>query len=317
MKAIVYENYGSPDVLELKEIEKPTIKDGEVLIKVHAAAITPMDWHFMTGTPYMARVMAGLLKPKNTVLGTQVTGQVEAVGSAVRRYKPGDEVFGISSNCGGYAEYVCIPENEAYPKPADLSFEETVALLFSAITALICLSDLGQLQSGQSVLINGASGGVGILAVQIAKSFGAQVTGVCSTPNLELVRALGADQVIDYTQEDFTQSETCYDLVFDAAGKRSFSDCQRVLTPEGIYVTTEFSPLLAIRGKWVSITGRQKMIPMTPVEPKAEIKELFEQLLMTVKLKPTIDRCFPLSETPEAFRYYETKRTPGRVIITV
>jgi NADPH:quinone reductase-like Zn-dependent oxidoreductase len=317
MKAIVYEKYGSPDVLELEEIEKPTPKEDEVLVKVHAAAITPMDWHFMTGTPAMARLMAGLLKPKNMVLGTQVAGKVEAVGGTVKRYQGGDEVFGISSNCGGYAEYVCILEAEAYPKPADLSFEETIALLFSAITALICLCDLGQLQAGQNVLINGASGGVGTQAVQIAKFVGAKVTGVCSTRNLDLVSSLGADQVIDYTQEDFSQSDVRYDLVFDTAGKRSFTECQRVLTADGIYVTTEFSPMLAIKGKWVSMTGSQKMIPMTPVPPKAEIKELFEQLLMTGKLKPIIDRCFPLSETPEAFRYYETKHTPGRVIITV
>jgi NADPH:quinone reductase-like Zn-dependent oxidoreductase len=318
MKAIVYEKYGSPEVLELKEIEKPTPKEDELLIKVHAAALSPMDWHFMTGTPFMARVISGgLFKPKNKVLGTQVAGQVEAVGNDVRRYQLGDEVFGLSENCGGFAEYVCFPEEEAYPKPADMSFEEAVAVLFSAITALICLCDLGQLQSGQRVLINGASGGVGTLAVPIAKTLGARVTGVCSTRNLEMVRSLGADQVIDYTQEDFTQSENRYDLVFDAVGKRSFSDCQRVLTPAGIYVTTEFSPGLAIQGKLKSMTGSQKMIPMPPVKPKPEIKELFEQLLTSEMLKPTIDSCYPLSEIREAFRYYGKGHTRGRVIITV
>ena len=318
MKAIVYEKYGSPDVLELQEIEKPLPKEGEVLIKVHAAALSPMDWHFMTGTPFMARIISGgLFKPKHKVLGTQVAGQVEAVDSAVKRYQAGDEVFGLSANCGGFAEYVCFPEDEAYPKPAEMSFEEAVAVLFSAITALICLCDLGQLQSGQSVLINGASGGVGTLAVPIAKTLGARVTGVCSTRNLELVQSLGADQVIDYTQEDFTQTEVRYDLVFDAVGKRSFSDCQRVLTSEGIYVTTEFSPGLAVKGKWVSMTGSQKMIPMPPVKPKPEIKELFEQLLTTGMLKPTIDSCYPLSEIREAFRYYGDGHTRGRVIIRV
>jgi len=318
MKAMVYENYGSPDVLELREIEKPTPKEDEVFIKVHAAALSPMDWHFMTGTPFMARIIGGgLFKPKNKVLGTQVAGQVESVGENVKRFQPGDEVFGLSENCGGFAEYVCFPEDEAYPKPAEMSFEEAVAVLFSAITALICLCDLGQLQSGQSVLINGASGGVGTLAVPIAKTLGAQVTGVCSTRNLEMVSSLGADQVIDYTQQDFTQSEERYDLIYDAVGKRSFSDCRRVITPKGIYVTTEFSPALAIKGKWISMTGSQKMIPMPPVKPKPEIKELFEELLTTGMLKPTIDSCYPLSEIREAFRYYGKGHTRGRVIITV
>lgn len=223
----------------------------------------------------------------------------------------------MSANCGGFAEYVCIAEDEVYPKPAEMSFEEAAAAFFSAITALICLKDLGQLQSGQNVLINGASGGVGTLAVQIAKSLDAQVIGVCSTRNLDLVRALGADLVIDYTQEDFTQSEARYDLIFDAAGKRSFSDCRRVLTPRGIYVTTEFSLGLAIQGKWVSMTGDQKMIPMVPAAPNPEIKELFEQLLKTVKLKPVIDRSYTLSETPEAFRLYEKGQVQGRIVITI
>jgi len=181
MKAIVYEKYGSPDVLELKEIEKPTVQNGEILIKVHAASVTPLDWHFMTGSPFLARLMAGgLFKPKHKVLGTQVAGQVEAVGEDVKRFQPGDEVFGMSQNCGGYAEYVCIPEAEVWLKPAGMSFEEAAAVHFSAVTALICLCDLGQIESGQKVLINGASGGVGTLAVPIAKSFGAEVTGVCS-----------------------------------------------------------------------------------------------------------------------------------------
>lgn len=318
MKAVVYEKYGSPNVLEIKEIEKPTPREDELLIKVHAAALSPMDWHFMTGTPFMARIISGgLFKPKNKVLGTQVAGQVESVGENVTRFQPGDGVFGLSENCGGFAEYVGFPEEEAYPKPADMSYEEAVAVFFSAITALICLCDLGQLKSGQRVLINGASGGVGTLAVPIAKTLGAQVTGVCSTRNLEMVRSLGADRVIDYTHEDFTQSEERYELVFDAVGKRSFSDCRRVITPEGIYVTTEFSPGLAIKGKWVSMTGSQKMIPMPPVKPKPEMKELFEQLLTTGMLKPTIDSCYPLSEIREAFRYYGKGHVQGRIVITV
>ena len=318
MKAIVYEKYGSPDVLELMEIEKPTVRDNEMLIKVQTAAVTPMDWHFMTGTPFMARIInGGLFKPKHKVLGTQVAGQVESVGGNVKRFQPGDEVFGLSEKCGGFAEYVCVPEKEAYSKPVEMSFEQAAAAHFSGMTALICLCDLGQLQSGQRVLINGASGGVGTLAVPIAKRLGAQVTGVCSTKNLELVRSLGADQVIDYTEEDFTHNGVLYNLIFDVVGKRSFSDCQRVLTPEGIYVTTEFSPGLAIKGKLISLTGSQKMIPMPPVAPKSEIRELFEELLATGMLKPIIDSCYPLSETPEAIRYYEKGHTRGRVIITV
>ncbi|MFC2053909.1 NAD(P)-dependent alcohol dehydrogenase [Chloroflexota bacterium] len=318
MKAIVYQNYGSPDVLELKEIEKPNVMDDELLIKVHAAAVIPFDWHFMTGTPFLARIMAGgLFKPKHKVLGTQVSGLVEAVGENVKRFQPGDEVFGRSVNCGGFAEYVCISEDDAWSIPAGMSFEEAAAVLFSAISALICLCDLGQIQSGQKVLINGASGGLGTLAVPIAKSFGAQVTGVCSTRNLDMVRSIGADQVIDYTQKDFTQNGARYDLIFDAVGVRSFSDCKRVLSPEGIYVTTEFSPALVLMGFWISKTGSQKMIPMPPIEPKPEIKELFVELLEAGKLTPVIDICYPLSEVPEAFRYYEKGHTQGRVIITI
>jgi NADPH:quinone reductase-like Zn-dependent oxidoreductase len=208
MKAIVRHDYGSPDVLELAEIEKPIAKDDEVLIRVHATAITPFDWHFLTGTPYIARIMAGLLKPKHKVLGINVAGRVEAVGVNTRQFQPGDEVFGHSVNHGGFAEYVCAPEAELMLKPASMSFEEAAAVPLGAAAALICLCDLGQIKSGQKVLINGASGGVGTLAVQIAKLFGAEVTGVCSTRNLELVRSLGADHVIDYTQEDFTQTGT-------------------------------------------------------------------------------------------------------------
>jgi NADPH:quinone reductase-like Zn-dependent oxidoreductase len=317
MKAIVYHNYGSPDVLELKEIEKPAAKDDEVLIKVHAAAVTPLDWHFLTGTPYMARLLAGLLKPKHKVLGTEVAGRVEAVGVNVKGFQPGDEVLGRSAKCGGFAEYVCVPEAEVWLKPASMLFEEAAAVHFSAVTALICLCDLGQIQSGQKVLINGASGGVGTLAVPIAKSFGAQVTGVCSTRNLDLVRSIGADQVIDYTQEDFAQKGVRYDLIFDAVGKRSFSDCRRALSSQGIYVTTAFSPTLALQGQWISMTGSQKMVPMVPKGPNKDIKDLFEELLKAGKLIPVIDRRYTLSEVPEAFRYYAKGHARGRVVITV
>jgi NADPH:quinone reductase-like Zn-dependent oxidoreductase len=316
MRAIVRHRYGSPDVLTLEEIEKPVAKDDEVLIRVHATAVTPFDWHFLTGTPYIARMMAGLLKPKHKVLGTDVAGRVEAVGPNTRQFQPGDEVFGHSENHGGFAEYVSMPEAELVLKPAGLSFEEAAATPLGAITALICLSDLGQIKSGQKVLINGASGGVGTFAVQVAKWFGAEVTGVCSTTNLKLVRSLGADQVIDYTQEDFTQKGAHYDLIFDAVAKRSFSDCRRALSPSGIYVTTEFSPTLVLHRMWASVTGSQRILPMTPKGPNREIQNLYEELLKAGKLAPVIDRRYPLSEVAKAFRYYATGHARGRVVIT-
>jgi len=315
MKAMVYYEYGSPDVLKLKEIEKPVPNDDEVLVKVHAAAVTPLDWHFLTGTPYVARIMAGLFKPKNNILGIDMAGRIEAVGKNIKQFKPGDEVFGRCS--GGYAEYACAPVTELYLKPTGMSFEKAAAIPLSAFTALTCLCDLGQMKSGQKVLINGVSGGVGTLAVPIAKSFGAEVTGVCSTRNLDLVRSIGADRVIDYTQEDFTQKGVYYDLIFDAVGKRSFSDCKHALSPKGIYVTTNFSPTLALQGWWISITGSRKMIPMPPKAPGKNIRELFKELLETGKLTPVIDRCYALNEVPEAFRYYEKGHARGRVVIEI
>ena len=264
MKAIVRYSYGSPDILELAEIEKPTPKDDEVLIKVHAASVNAMDYRFLTGTPYLARIMAGLLKPKHKVLGLDVAGRVEAVGANFKQFQVGDEVFALSFNLGTFAEYVCVPESQLVMvlKPPGMSFEEAASVPFSALSAQTCLRDLGQIQPGQKVLINGASGAVGTFAVQIAKSFGADVTGVCSTRNLDMVRSIGADQVIDYTQEDFARSEGRYDLIFDAVRKRSFSDCKRALVPQGIYVTTAASPALLLQQQWISMTGSQKMVPM-------------------------------------------------------
>jgi NADPH:quinone reductase-like Zn-dependent oxidoreductase len=316
MKAIVYEEYGTADVLELKEIEKPTPNDDEVLIKVRAATITPFDWHLLTGTPFLARIMAGLFKPKNKVLGTDVAGRVKAIGAGVKRFQPGDEVFGGRSS-GGYAEFATVPEAELYLKPAELSFEEAAAIPFSAFAALIGLCELGQLKSGQQVLINGASGGMGTLALPIAKLLGAQVTAVCSTGSLELVRSLGADQVVDYTQDDFTLNKVLYDLILDVAGKRSFAECKGSLVPQGIYITTAFSPALALQGQWISRTGSQKMIPLSPTGPNQKTREQFEELLTAGKLKPIVDKCFPLSEVPDAFRYYEKGHIQGRVAITV
>ena len=245
MKAIVYTKYGSPDVLQLKEVEKPTPKDNEVLVKVHAASANPADWHLMRAEPFLARLENGLLKPKNTKLGADIAGRVEAVGRNVTQFQVGDEVFGGMplNELGGFAEYVCAPEELLALKPAKLTFEQAAAVPLAAFTALQGLRDKGQIQPGQKVLINGASGGVGTFAVQIAKSFGTEVTGVCSTRNLDMVRSIGADHVIDYTQEDFTKNGQRYDLIFDAVGNRSVSDYKRALSPNGICAVAGFTTL--------------------------------------------------------------------------
>ena len=319
MKAMVYENYGSPDVLELKEIEKPTVKDDEVLIKVHAASVTPLDWHFLTGTPYIARIMAGLLKPKRKVLGTDVAGRVEQVGSSFKQFRPGDEVFGLSFINGAFAEYLCAPESEMQmvQKPESTSFEHAAAIPYAGFTALVCLRDLGEIQPGQEILINGASGGVGTFAVQMAKSFGVEVTGVCSTRNLDMVRSIGADHVVDYTQEDFTETDRRYDLIFDAVRKRTFSDCRRALKPEGIYVTTEFSPSLMLQKQWVSMTGNQKLVPLPLMRPDNQLMLDLKEMLESGKVTPVIDRRYTLNEVPEALAYLGKGHARGKVVITV
>jgi NADPH:quinone reductase-like Zn-dependent oxidoreductase len=316
MKAMVYYNYGSPDNLELQEIERPVVKDDDVLVKVHAASVNWLDWHFLTGTPFLARIMAGLLKPKNKVLGIDVAGRIEAVGANVTQFQPGDEVFGSSSH-GCFAEYVCVSEEGVVTKPANMTFDQVAAVPGAASPALQALRDHGQIQPGQEVLINGASGGVGTFAVQIAKSFGAEVTGVCSTRNLDMVRAIGADQVIDYTQEDFTKNEERYDLVFDAVAKRTFSDCKRALKPQGIYITTEFSPLLALIGLWTSMTGSQKMVPLPPKPPNKTDLVFIKELLEAGQVTPAIDRRYSLSEVPDALRYLEKGHARGKVVITM
>src|SRR5438552_8409367 len=234
MKAIVYRNYGSPEVLKWEETEKATAGDNEVLIKVRAASVNPYDWHFMRGTPYFLRILAGLRKPKDKRLGVDVAGQIEAVGRNVTQFKPGDEVFGVSR--GAFAAYARASESKLARKPENVTFEQAAAVPIAGLTALQGLRDKGQIQPGHKVLINGASGGVGTFAVQIAKSFGAEATGVCSTRNVDLARSLGADHVIDYTREDFTQSDRRYDLMFDVAGSRSWSECRRVLNPQATLV---------------------------------------------------------------------------------
>jgi len=316
MRAMVYHEYGSPDVLELQEIEKPAVNDDQVLIGVHAASVNWLDYHFLTGTPFLVRFMAGLRKPKHEVLGIDLAGRVEAVGANVNQFRPGDEVFGSSSH-GCFAEYVCVSEAEVVTKPANMSFEEVAAVPGAAIPALQALRDHGQVQPGQKVLINGASGGVGTFAVQLAKSFETEVTGVCSTRNLDLVRSIGADRVVDYTQEDFTQTGQRYDLIFDVVAKRSFSACRRALKPQGIYVTTEFSPILALRGRWKSMTGNQKMVPLPPKPPSKTDLAFMKEHLEAGKVTPTIDRRYALSELPDAIRYLEKGHARGKVVITV
>jgi NADPH:quinone reductase-like Zn-dependent oxidoreductase len=316
MKAMIYHVYGSPDRLKLVDMKKPVPKDDEVLVEVQASSVNWLDWHFLTGRPYLARLMAGLLKPKNKVLGIDFAGRVEAVGSMVSQFHIGDEVFGSTTH-GCFAAYVCVPEDLVVVKTANITFEEAAAVPGAAIPALQALRDHGKVQPGQKVLINGASGGLGTFAVQIAKSMGAEVTGVCSTRNLDLVRSIGADHVIDYTREDFTQNKGQYDLVFDAVAKRTFLECKPALKPQGLYITTAFSPILALCGMWQSIIGDQKMTPLPPKPPNKSDLEFLKELLERGKVKPVIDKTYPLSEVPDALRYLETGRARGKIIITM
>jgi NADPH:quinone reductase-like Zn-dependent oxidoreductase len=320
MEAIVYEKYGPPDVLQLKEIEKPTPKEDELLVKVQTASVNPADWHYVRGKPFFMRLMGiGLLKPKNRKLRADIAGRVEAVGSNVKQFQPGDEVFGRVK--GGFAEFVCVNENSFVLKSANSSFEEAAAVPIAALTALQGLRDTGKIQSGQKVLINGASGGVGTFAVQIAKAFGAEVTAVCSTRNLEIVRSIGADHVIDYTQEDFTKNGQRYDLIFAVNGYHSISDYKRALAPNGIYVaaggtmTQLFQAMLL--GPLMSMSGSKKMGSMGVAEITKEDLAFMNELLETSKVVPVIDRHYPLSKTAEALRYLEEGHAQGKVIITV
>jgi NADPH:quinone reductase-like Zn-dependent oxidoreductase len=259
----------------------------------------------------------GLLRPGNKILGSDLAGRVEAVGRNVGRFRPGDEVFGSLGSGGAFAEYVCAREDEVQLKPANVTFEEAAAAGAAAFVALQGLRDKGEIKPGQKVLINGASGGVGTFAVQIAKSFGAEVTAVCSTRNLDLVRSIGADQVIDYTQGDCTQEGPRYDLIFDVVARLSFSDCRRILDPGGTYVTTEFSPILALRGVWASITGDKRLVPFLARPPSAEDSLVMKELLEDGKVKPVIDRRYTLTEVPEALRYLAEGRARGKIVIAV
>lgn len=323
MKAIVYHCYGSPAVLELAHIAKPALVDDRVLVKVHAASVNPVDWHFMRGEPYIMRMSAGFGRPGNPRLGVDFAGTIEAVGKNVRRFKPGDEVFGGGS--GALAEYVSVREaGSIAAKPANLTFEQAAAVPVAAVTALQALRDKGQLRAGQRVLINGASGGVGTFAVQIAKSFGADVTGVCSTRNVELVRSLGADHVIDYTREDYTKSAQRYDLIVDNVGNRSLLQVRRVLAPEGIYVMVGGPS----DDPWIgAIATPLKAFLLSPFVSQEAVflfadlnqKDLtfLADLMQAGKVTPVIDRRYSLAEVPAAIAYLEEGHARGKVIVRV
>jgi NADPH:quinone reductase-like Zn-dependent oxidoreductase len=323
MKAAVYTRYGPPDVVQIKDVEKPVPKDDEVLIRVRAASVNPLDWHYMRGTPYFVRMLTGLGKPKVARLGVDVAGQVEAVGKDVTQFKPGDEVFG--SCRGALAEYACASESALVRKPDNLTFVQAASVPVAAFTALQGLRDKGQIQAGHKVLVNGAAGGVGTFAVQIAKSFGAEVAGVCSTRNVELVRSIGADRVIDYTREDFTKMGQRYDLFLDCVGNHSLWACRRVLNPKGTYV-----PVGGTAGRWMigplaralatlvlSWFVSQKLVKFFLARSsKADLTVLCE-LMAAGKVTPVIDRCFSLAEVAEAIRYLEQGHARGKVVISL
>ena len=321
MKAIVYTKYGPPDVLQLKEVAKPTAKEGEVLIKVHAASVNDWDWGLMRGKPFVTRLLFGFLKPKVNILGVDIAGQVEEVGRNVKKFQPGDEVFGDISECGfgGFAEYVCAHENALTLKPANMTFEAAAALPHAAMLALQDLLDKGGIQQGQKLLINGAGGGVGTLGVQIAKLYGVEATGVDSSGKLDLLGSMGFDHVIDYKQEDFTKNGQRYDLILDAKTNRSIFDYARSLSPKGTYVTVGGSMIrlfqALIMGPWISMISKKniRIVALKPNKDLTYMNELFE----AGKVVPVIDGPYKLSEVPEAIRHFGAGNHKGKVVITL
>jgi NADPH:quinone reductase-like Zn-dependent oxidoreductase len=324
MKALAYDKYGSPDVLEVREIERPVVTDDGVLVRIHAASVNPVDLHTVLGTPYLVRLQAGLRRPKSEALGVDFAGTVEEVGSNVKQFQPGDEVFGARN--GSFAEYVCVREERAVVhKPAGVTFEQAAAVPVAAISALQGLRNKGQIQPGQKVLINGASGGVGTFAVQLAKWFGAEVTGVCSTRNVDTIRSIGADHVIDYTEEDFTRSEHRYDLMLDIAGSRSWSDCSRALGekatlvvvggPKGNRWIGPLSQALKLRLGSVG-NSRRVVAPFLAKINKPDLVVL-QELLEAGTITPVIDRRYKLSELPEALRYLGEGHARGKIVVNV
>ena len=323
MNAIVYTEYGPPEVLRLTEVAKPTPKEGEVLVKVHAASINAAESHIVRGEPFVARLMVGgILKPKHTIPGAALAGWVEAVGKNARQFQPGDEVYGdlSESGWGAFAEYACARESALALKPSNLTFEAAAAVPLASITALQGLRDNGKIKSGQKVLINGASGGVGTFAVQLAKFFGTEVTGVCSTGKLDLVRSLGADHVIDYKREDFRQSGQHYDLILDVGAQHSFLKYRRAMTPNGIYVWVGgLTPLVfqvMLLGPLVSRMGSQKFNSLT-AKPQSKDLVFMKEILEAGKVVPIIDRCYPLQEVAKGLRHLEEGQARGKIIINV
>jgi NADPH:quinone reductase-like Zn-dependent oxidoreductase len=323
MKAAVRDKYGSPDLVEIREIDKPVPADDEVLVRVRAASLNLADWYAVTGRPFVGRPQMGLFKPKSNRLGVDYAGTVEAVGKNVTEFRPGDEVFG--GRDGAYAEYVCARKNRSIVlKPANVTFEQAAAVPVAAITALQGLRDKGKLQPGQKVLINGASGGVGTFAVQIAKALGAEVTGVCSTRNVDIAPSIGADHVVDYTREDFTRRDGRYDLMLDVAGSRSWSECKRVLEPQATVVIVGgpktnrlFGPLgHVVKVRLAAVRSSQKVVFFIAKFNKPDM-EVLRDLLEEGKVKPVIDRRYALSEIADAFRYMGEGHARGKVVITV
>lgn len=320
MKAIVFTRYGSPDVLELKKVDKPTPKDDEVLVRVRAASLNDWDWEALRGTPFVNRLLFGLSSPRKQILGSDIAGRVEAVGKAVLQFRPGDDVFGdLSGSWGGFAEYVCARENALALKAPGMTFEEAAAIPQAAMLALQGLRDVGRIQPGQTLLINGAGGGVGTFAIQMARLYGAEVTGVDSTGKLDLLRSLGAAHVIDYTQTDFTTTGQRYDLILDVKTKRSPVEWTRALRPNGRYVTVGGSMARLYQAlllwPWISMIQKKKLgiVVLKPNKDLGYMKELFE----AGKVVPIIDGPYPLSEVPEAFRHFGAGRHKGKVVITV
>jgi len=316
MKAIVQNDYGSSDVLKLAEVAQPVIKDNQVLVRVKAVSINAGDLFTLRGNPWLTRLMVGFPKPKNHILGWDMAGVVESAGSSVTQFRPGDEVYASCS--GALAEYVSVVEEKLALKPVNLTFEQAAAVPTAGITALIGLRDAGKLQAGQKVLINGASGGVGTFAVQIAKALGAEVTGVCSTRNVDMVRSLGADKVIDYAKEDFTQNGQRYDLILDNVASHSFSDLMRVLTPQGLIVPNSGHAGMGYVFKAFLLSPFLRQLgSMYLAEPNNKDLNQLKEWVEAGKVKPVIDRTYPLRETPEAFRYLDKEHARGKVVITV
>ncbi len=324
MKAVIYEKYGPPDVLELKEIVKPTPKNNEVLVQVHATTVTAGDCNARgftfvpPGFGFLARLMFGLRRPKQPILGIEFAGEIEAVGKTVTRFQKGDQVWGtLGEKAGAYAEYICLPENaRLVKKPVDITFDEAASVPFGGTTALYFLRDVAKLQPGQKILIIGASGGTGVYAVQLAKYYGAKVTGVCSTTNLGLVRSLGADQVVDYTKQDLTQTGETYDVILDMVpGKEGFARYQVLLKPNGLYLAGAGGLKAFAQMAWTWAGGKKVITGMAP--DRREDLVFLNELLETGKIKPIIDRRYPLERTAEAHRYVDTGRKRGSVVITM